>query len=281
MPPLIEGSAHAGAQPPLPGAAFVERFVEADGFRIRYREAGQGDVVVSLHGAGGSRLSRAHDLLSQRYRVVAFEVPGFGQSPVNDRSATTEDLGATMLAAVAALGIERCNLMGNSFGGRLALWMAVQRPEALSALALVAPAAIRIGDAPTAASRSVEDMQSLMLAHPERQPPLPAPDPAVAAKQQALLNRLRGPKRDENLERRMRELNIPTLALFGTADRVIPPSVAHLYRQILPNCHLVMVYDAAHAIDADRPEAVAEVIDDFLRHREKFLVRRSSDLIHP
>ena len=79
----------------------------------------------------------------------------------------------------------------------------------------------------------------------------------------------------------MREMGVPTLVLFGTADRLIPPSLAHLYRELLPNCHLVMVYDAAHAIDADRPEAVAEVVEDFLTHREQFLVKRTSDLIHP
>ena len=49
----------------------------------------------------------------------------------------------------------------------------------------------------------------------------------------------------------------------------------------MPSCHLVMVYVAAHAIDADRAEAVASVVDDFLLHKEEFLVRRKSDLIHP
>jgi hypothetical protein len=42
-----------------------------------------------------------------------------------------------------------------------------------------------------------------------------------------------------------------------------------------------MVYDAAHATDADRPEAVASVVDDFLRRQESFLVRQKSGLIHP
>ena len=67
----------------------------------------------------------------------------------------------------------------------------------------------------------------------------------------------------------------------GTADRIAPPEAAHLYRESLPNCHLIMVYDAAHAIDADRPEAVASVVDDFLKRREYFLVRQESGLIHP
>jgi len=270
------------AKPPSPpGAAFAERFVDADGFRIRYLEAGRGEVLVCLHGAGGLRLSRAHDLLAQRNRVIAFEVPGFGYSAANERTNTMQELASTMLAAVAALGIGRFSVMGHSFGGRLALWMATQSPEALHALVLTAPAAIRMSNTPSALDASPEEMHSLLFAHPERHPPLPMPDPDVAANRQTLLRRLRAPLRDEALEARMRELSVPTLALFGTADRVIPPAVAHLYRQILPNCHLVMVYDAAHAVDADRPEAVAEVVDDFLRHREQFLVKRTSDLLHP
>ena len=48
------------------GSAFQERSVDADGFRIRYMEAGEGPPLVHLHGAGGLRLTSAHDLLSQR-----------------------------------------------------------------------------------------------------------------------------------------------------------------------------------------------------------------------
>ena len=106
--------------------AFREGFVEADGFRIRYMEAGQGTPLVHLHGAGGMRLTRGHDLLSRHYRVIAFEMPGFGQSPENTRTQTMAELAATMAAAVSALGIDKFNLMGTSFGGKAALWLAVQ-----------------------------------------------------------------------------------------------------------------------------------------------------------
>ena len=76
----------------VPGAGFVERFVDADGFRIRYLEAGSGPVLVCLHGAGGLRLSRGHDLLAEQYRVILFEVPGFGQSTANTRSESSAEL---------------------------------------------------------------------------------------------------------------------------------------------------------------------------------------------
>ena len=178
--------------------------MEADGFRIRYLEAGQGPALVCLHGAGGPRLSAAHDLLAECYRVIVFEVPGFGQSPVNERSGSMRELAGTMAEAVGSLGIERYSLMGTSFGGKLALWMAVQLPERLE-----------------------------------------------------------------------------TLVLFGTEDRMIPPAMGRIYRESLPSCHFVLVYDAGHAIDADRPEAFASVVGDFLARRESFVVTKTSGLIHP
>ncbi len=263
------------------GALFTEGYVEADGFRIRYREAGQGEPLVSLHGAGGMKLYRSHALLAEQYRVIVFEVPGFGHSPANERSQSMPELAHTMAQAVENLGLERCNLMGNSFGGKLALWMAVQQPERMQALILVAPAAIRPAGGLPPSAFSPEELMARLYAHPERQAPLPPLDPAIRAKQQALVRRVMGPPRDEALESRMPGLNVPVLVLFGTMDRMIPPEMGRLYCEKLPNCHLILVYDAGHEVDADRPEAFVSVVSDFLQHHEAFLVNRQSGLINP
>jgi len=267
--------------PVLPGAAFSESFVEADGFRIRYREAGKGDVLVCLHGGGGLRLAPTHDLLAKGHRVIAFEVPGFGDSPVNDRSRSLEELARTMNAAVAALGVDRYDLMGTSFGANLALWMAILEPDKIGAIVLISPAAIRLDNRTPPSHVSPAEAAAMLFAHPERQPRLPPPSPELLAKQRALTDRLIGPPRDAAFEARLGALTMPVLALFGTADKVTPPEGAHLYRAALPNCHLVMVYDAAHAIDADRPEATSALVDDFLARHEQFLVQNKSSLIHP
>jgi pimeloyl-ACP methyl ester carboxylesterase len=262
------------------GEAFREGHVEADGFRIRYMTAGEGPALVHLHGAGGLRLTRGHYLLSASFRVVAFEMPGFGGSPENERTRDMAELAATMAAAAAALGFDQFNLMGTSFGGKTALWLAAQEPERVRALVLEAPAAIRPpGHEPP--TGSPEEMARRLYAHPERMPPLPAPDPAVRAKQARLVSRLRGPGRDADLEARMRDLAIPTLVLFGTVDRVIPPDMGHFYKELLPNCNLVFVYDAGHAISAERPEAFVDAVADFLERREAFVISRTDTVIHP
>lgn len=235
--------------------AFNEGYVEADGFRIRYAEAGQGLPLVHLHGAGGMRLTQAHDLLSRNHRVIAFEMPGFGDSPENTRTGSLRELATTMGGALSALGIERCNLMGTSFGARVALWLALERPDRIQALVLESPAAIR------------------PAGHE-----LPG---TLDAKHRALATRLRGPDRDADLESRMPSLPTPTLVLFGTHDRLIPPEMGRHYKELLPNCHLVFVYDAGHRISSERPEAFADVVGDFLERHEAFVINRAETVINP
>ena len=260
--------------------SFRERFVEADGFHIRFMEAGEGTPLVHLHGAGGMRLTKAHDLLSRRYRVIVFEMPGFGPSPENTRTQTVRELGETMGAALSALDVEYFNLMATSFGARPALWLAVRWPARVRALILEGPAAIRPPDH-RPPSGTPEEIARIIFAHPERLGPLPALDPAIQAKQRALTGRLRGPDRDPDLEARMRELQTPTLVLFGALDRAMPPEMGCHYKTLLPNCHLVFVYDAGHEIDTDRPEAFADVAADFLERHEAFLISRAKTVIHP
>jgi len=266
--------------PTVAQTAFREDFVEADSFRIRYMEAGQGVPLVHLHGAGGLRVTPAHDLLARHFRVVAFEMPGFGQSPENSRTQSMPELASTMARAIACLGLDTFNLMGTSFGGKTALWLALQAPERVLALVLEAPAAIRQEGAESPAG-TPEEMARRLYAHPERLGAIPLPDPDMRAKTQPLVQRLRGPDRDADLESRLPTLVTPTLVLFGTEDRVIAPAMGRVYKELMPGCQLVFVYDAGHAISTERPKAFAEVVGDFLERHEAFVISRTETVIHP
>jgi pimeloyl-ACP methyl ester carboxylesterase len=259
---------------------FREHHVEAHGFRIRYLEAGGGPPLVHLHGAGGLRLNAAHELLATQHRVIAFEMPGFGASAENTVTRDQAGLARTMAVAAAKLGLDRFNLMGTSFGARTALWLAAEAPERVAALVLESPAAMRPpGSRPPAGSP--QEIARILYAHPERMPPLPAPDPEIQIKTARLLARLRGPDRDAALEAKLPELATPTLVLFGTLDRLMPPELGRLYKALLPNCNLVLVYDSGHAIGAERPEAFCEVVGDFLERHEAFIISRNETLINP
>jgi pimeloyl-ACP methyl ester carboxylesterase len=259
---------------------FTEAYVAAGGFRIRYLEAGDGPALVHLHGAGGPASGPAHELLAQHHRVIVFEMPGFGGSAENTRTKDQAELARTMAQAATALGLERFNLMGTSFGARTALWLAAQAPDRVAALVLDAPAAIRpTGVQPP--SGTPQEIARMIYAHPERMPPRPTTDPETQAKTARLVARLRGPDRDAELEALLPGLATPTLVLFGTRDRLMPPELGRHYKTLLPNCNLVLVYDAGHAIGAERPEAFAEVVGDFLERHEAFIISRSKTLINP
>jgi pimeloyl-ACP methyl ester carboxylesterase len=262
--------------------AFAEREVDADGFTIRYLEAGprsaEAAPVICIHGAGGLRLSPMHEILARTYRVLAFETPGFGTSPVNGRSRDMAELAGSLCAAIAALGITSYNLVGTSFGGKVATHMTLREQEKTQSLILLSPAVFRTAERPPMGTP--EERRKVMHAHPERFP-LRASDPEVDSKQETLVRRLIGPPRDAALEEKLSGLSVPTLVLFGTQDRLTPPEMARFYRQHYANAHLMLIYDAAHLVDQDRPEAVAEVVGDFLARKERFLVSEQSGVIHP
>jgi pimeloyl-ACP methyl ester carboxylesterase len=259
--------------------AFEERWVEADGFRIRYMEAGDGPTLVHLHGAGGLSLTPAHDLLCRQFRVIAFEMPGFGDAE-NQLTPDMPALASTMAQACERLGLERFNLMGTSFGGKVALWLTVQRPELIRALVLESPAAIRPeGSRPP--SGTPEEMARRLYAYPDRMPPFPAMDVKRSERIRALTGRLRGPDRDAALEARLRDTTVPALVVFGTRDGVIPPEMGRIYKDLMPNAHLIFVYDAGHLVGAERPEAFVEVVSDFLERNDAFLISRTKTVILP
>lgn len=261
-------------------SAFREKFVDADGFHIRYLEAGTGTPLVHFHGAGGLRLYRSHELLAQKHRVILFEVPGFGNSAANERSQSFEDLGQSMADAVRRLDIDGFSLMGNSFGGRLALWTALQVPERIEALVLVAPAAILPENHQRPQDLSPEERVKRLFAHPERVHLPPPTPPEVLAKQNTLTRRLAAPTREE-LEARMASFQPPVLVVWGTEDRVIPSEMGRVYVEKLPSAFFFLLYDAGHEADADRPEAFSELVTEFLEGRAEFVVNRRSGVVHP
>jgi pimeloyl-ACP methyl ester carboxylesterase len=260
------------------GAGFEETTVEADGFTIRYLQSGDGDALVYFHGGGGLHMSHALDLLAERFRVIAFELPGFGDSPANARTRSLEELAETMAAAVAAAGVDRYALLGTSFGAATAIRLALAHQDRLTSLVLESPSAFR-PDEFGAHPLSPEQLRQALFAHPQTAFP-PAP-PDVMAKQLALLGRLIGPNRNPELEAQLAELTLPVLVVFGRKDGLISPAMGALYKRLIVNCSLVFVYDAAHEIQFDRPEAYARLVGDFVDREEAFVVNADTQVVVP
>jgi 4,5:9,10-diseco-3-hydroxy-5,9,17-trioxoandrosta-1(10),2-diene-4-oate hydrolase len=257
---------------------FREGHIEADGFPIKYLEAGQGSTVVILEAITWG-ISRLRDALAQKYRVVALELPGFGSSAANTRSSSVSDLAGTTVQAAAKLVPEKYTLMGTSFAANVALWHTLLAPDQVEALVLVSPTALLPLGNPAVSDPG--EQAKLLLAHPENSSGLPHVAPDIAAKERELIQRLGGDTHDAEVESRLGEIQCPTLVVFGSQDRLMAGEAGSIYRRDIPNCNVSIVYDAGHLIVAERPEALISTVADFVERRETFIVSRRSWIINP
>ena len=103
--------------------------------------------------------------------------------------------------------------------------------------------------------------------------PRPEPtDEATFARRGEILGRLIGGIDEAALRDRLGSVQTPALVVFGTDDLLLPPEMGRLYRAAMPNCSFVLLHDAAHELGWDRPDALAELVGDFARRREAFVV---------
>ncbi len=79
---------------------------------------------------------------------------------------------------------------------------------------------------------------------------------------------------DEGLEGRLGDIQCPTLVAFGTDDRLVHREAARVYAERIPVVNVSLVYDAGHVMCADRPEALARLVADYVERRDTFVVGR-------
>lgn len=120
-------------------------FATVDGLRIHYAEAGQGPALIFVHGGGPgasglSNFSKNIDAFANRYRVIAIDLPCYGES---SKVAITEPLwgffGRVLARFIEVMGLGKAHLVGNSAGGAAALKCALDYPERVDRLVLMGP----------------------------------------------------------------------------------------------------------------------------------------------
>ena len=167
---------------------------------------------------------------------------------------------------------ERADVIGYSFGGWLGTWLTVLQPDSVGQLVLEAPAGFRPEGMGDLASDPEQQQRRRLYAHPEKAPPEEKPA-AVGARNREMLRNYQGPASiDTELVERLGEIEALTLILHGTNDGAIPVESPRLLKNRIPRAFLIYVYDAAHAPEIDQPEYFVDVVDDFLKRGEVFLV---------
>lgn len=117
------------------------RFVTVDGVRMHAVVAGSGPELVLVHGLSGSVRDFTFGFMGRltgRYRVIAVDRPGFGWSDPSPRGASIHEDARLIRETAMALGAERPIVLGHSYGGAVALAWAVDAPESVAALVLLA-----------------------------------------------------------------------------------------------------------------------------------------------
>jgi pimeloyl-ACP methyl ester carboxylesterase len=117
------------------------RFITVDGARLHYVEAGEGPPILLIHGLGGQLRNFSYALLerlAETNRVILLDRPGAGHSPRITGYGIAEHA-ALVARFIQALELDRPIVVGHSFGGAVALALALDHPERVDRLVLVAP----------------------------------------------------------------------------------------------------------------------------------------------
>ena len=238
--------------------------------KLLYTETGRGDPVLLLDWTPWQSPVLV-DALSRKYRVVSVEPPAdAGLFP------TVDDAASSVAQVAESAGLNSYALVGASLGADVALRVALLRPGSVATLALVSPLCVE----PTLPCpwNTPELAADAMLAHPEGSANAPA-DAGRTATLAAL---------DEQWQSSGGEVAglLPgvacaTLAVFGQEDRLVSRRAGGVWKERVPNCSICYVYDAGHAIAVERPEALVNVVLDFIERRETFIVENRSFLVNP
>lgn len=220
--------------------------------------------------------------LKSRYRCIAFDHRGQGQSPVTDTGYDIDTLTDDAIALIEASG-GPCHFVGLSMGGMVAMRVALKRPDLIKSLAL-------ISTTPFATPKDVAKGYGVlafmgrwfgfgMLA--KKIAPMMfgkdfMEDPARAAERARWIkvigdNSRKGASRTikalglaGDISADLARLNIPVIYIAGEQEAALPASMPTDTQALIPNCQIAMIPRAGHSSTIEQPEAVNAVLDAFL-----------------
>ncbi|MCS7173469.1 MAG: alpha/beta fold hydrolase [Armatimonadetes bacterium] len=279
-----------------------ESRIPAGGVPVRFLEAGSGPVVFLLHGAdfGSAELTWRPTIpvLAEHFRVIAPDLPGHGHTPSLPGPPATEAYLRWFGSFMDALGIKRAALVGLSLGGAISLGFALQNPDRVGRLVLVASYGLmRRVPLHALAYRLVRLPPFLSLLARLRASPNPfllrlglrwiVSDPGAISpdllREIREAMRTRGPRSlfyawlatelDRKAVRtcyldRLHELRPSTLLLHGDRDRLVPVGSAREAAHRIPHARLVVLTGCGHWVPRERPEEFHRELVAFLTQVE-------------
>ena len=282
-----EGRAGPGVDPPDLSNLEVGETVDVGGVRTNYHDVGSGPPVLLIHGSGPGVSAWANwrltlPALSERFRVLAPDVVGFGYTErapgqCYDLDAWTQHL----VGFLDALGLDKVSVVGNSFGGALALSLATRHADRVDRLALMGSVGVRFDLTPGldavwgfepslrsmqglldvfAYDRSLvdDDLARLRLAAATRPGVQEAYRAMFPAPRQAGVDAL---TIDEAL---IRGIDRPTLLVHGRDDRVVPVATTLRLHQLIAGSRLHVFPRCGHWVQIEHATRFNSLLAEFL-----------------
>lgn len=251
---------------------------------LAYVESGTGSPVIWLHGSGpgatgmsnfGGNLPAFED-----YRNIVIDLPGWGRSA---RPATDEPLifhaAERVCRAMTALGIERAHLVGNSYGGAVAMRIAMTHPERTDRVVLMAPGGVLPADAPPwpvglehlfnymASEKPSRDEMARFVRLMVYNEAL-ATDALIDERYESSLRahpELPIPPNFGDLTPDLGLISAPTLLVWGREDQTVPLTWATRILQGIPNAELRVLPHCRHWVQYERAPEFNAIVREFLR----------------
>ncbi len=296
---MVEEGPTATAPDPAPPGTFPVEYVTIHGRQIAYRRGGEGPVLLLLHGIAGSSQTwiPAMRLLAREYTVLAPDFVGHGHSDKPSGDYSLGNFANWMRDFLAVLGIDRVTVVGQSFGGGVAMQFAYQFPDRCERLVLVDAGglgrdvnwALRLVTLPAAEyvlpvvfPSFVRGWGDSVARLAERVGFRSVPAVEVwhsyrslteVEHRRAFVRTMRsvidpGGQTVSAMDRLYLAEQIPTLIVWGEQDRIIP--VAHAYEALkaAPHSRLEVLPGIGHFPHSEAPETFVDILTDFITTTE-------------
>ena len=267
----------------------IGRTLDAGGVATNYHDHGDGRPVLLIHGSGPGVSSWANwrftiPELAKNFRVIAPDVVGFGFTERPDgfrygRQNWTQHL----LDVIDALGLDSLDVVGNSFGGAMALSLAAARPEQIGRIVLMGAVGVRQDisaglDAVWGCEPTFENLKevTLLFAHDQsritddlvrlRFEAFNQPEVAGAWAQMFPAPRQRWLDAMTLSDDELRAVQQETLIVHGREDRVIPLAGSRALSELLPRNDLHEFGRCGHWVQIEAGARFCRLVTDFLQH---------------
>lgn len=228
-------------------------------------------TYLILHGgAGPQSVAGIASLLSTSDTVVAPIHPGFGGTPRPEGLDTMKGLGAHYADLLEDQGLTDVTVIGNSIGGWIAAELALLHSPRVTRLILVDAAGLQIDADPVADffSLTMDQVADLSYYNPDGfridLSTFSDAQKAAFAGNRAALATYGGPGMvDPTLLGRLPGITVPTLVVWGAADRMIPVAHGHAYADAIPGARLEIIPDAGHLPQLETPDKLVKLVREF------------------